>query len=92
MKYLVLSDVHANLEALEAALAHATCDGLLVLGDLVGYGADPNAVIERVRGLTPLALVRGNHDKVGSGIDGVESFNHLARRAISWTASVLTPA
>ena len=91
MKYLVISDVHANLEALEAALAHAECDAILVLGDLVGYGADPNAVIERVRGLAPLALVRGNHDKVGSGIDGVESFNHLARRAISWTASVLTP-
>jgi diadenosine tetraphosphatase ApaH/serine/threonine PP2A family protein phosphatase len=92
MKYLVISDVHANLEALEAALAHVECDAMLVLGDLVGYGADPNAVVERVRGLAPLALVRGNHDKVGSGIDGVESFNHLARRAISWTASVLTPS
>ena len=92
MKYLVISDVHANLEALEVALGHTECDAILVLGDLVGYGADPNAVVERVRGLAPLALVRGNHDKVGSGIDGVESFNHLARRAISWTASVLTPA
>jgi diadenosine tetraphosphatase ApaH/serine/threonine PP2A family protein phosphatase len=92
MKYLVISDVHANLEALEATLAQTTCDQMLVLGDLVGYGADPNAVIERVRGLAPLALVRGNHDKVGSGIDGVETFNHLARRAISWTASVLTPS
>jgi diadenosine tetraphosphatase ApaH/serine/threonine PP2A family protein phosphatase len=92
MRYLVLSDIHANLEALEAVLtAGADADGVLVLGDLVGYGADPNAVIARVRTLADATIIRGNHDKVGAGIDSVRSFNHLARRAIEWTAESLTP-
>ena len=66
MKYLVISDIHANLEALEATLAAAgDYDRVLVLGDLVGYGADPNAVVERVRALPSAAIIRGNHDKVG---------------------------
>ena len=57
MRYLVLSDIHSNLEALEAVLARrgAEYDAVLVLGDLVGYGADPNAVVERVRALQPAA-------------------------------------
>ena len=92
MKYLILSDVHANLEALDATLAAAgECDGVLVLGDLVGYGADPNAVIDRVRSLPRTTIIRGNHDKVGAGVENVDSFNHLARHAISWTANTLTP-
>jgi diadenosine tetraphosphatase ApaH/serine/threonine PP2A family protein phosphatase len=92
MKYLVLSDVHANLEALEATLAKASPhDGVLVLGDLVGYGADPNAVIERIRELPAATIIRGNHDKVGAGIENVEAFNHLAKHAITWTAAALTP-
>ena len=91
MRYLVLSDIHANLEALEATLAAAgRYDRVLVLGDLVGYGADPNAVIDRVRGLPTAALIRGNHDKVGAGLEDVEGFNHLARQAIEWTAAALT--
>jgi diadenosine tetraphosphatase ApaH/serine/threonine PP2A family protein phosphatase len=90
MRYLVLSDIHANLEALESVLAHAPAtDGVLVLGDLVGYGADPNAVIDRVRGLRVVAIIRGNHDKVAAGIDSMLSFNHLARQAIEWTAAAL---
>ena len=93
MRYLVLSDIHANLEALDAALAAAgEWDAALVLGDLVGYGADPNAVIDRVQSLPNATIIRGNHDKVGAGIETVESFNHLARHAISWTATELTPA
>src|SRR4029450_9524248 len=92
MKYLVISDVDANLEALEAALAKAgPHDAVLVLGDLVGYGADPNAVIDRVRQLRSATIIRGNHDKVGAGIENVEAFNHLAKHAITWTASALTP-
>jgi diadenosine tetraphosphatase ApaH/serine/threonine PP2A family protein phosphatase len=94
MRYLVLTDIHANLEALDACLAGAATrryDQILVLGDLVGYGADPNAVIERVQSLPNATLVRGNHDKVGAGVETVESFNHLARHAISWTAIELTP-
>ena len=92
MRYLILSDIHANLEALEAVLATGVeADATLVLGDLVGYGADPNAVIERVRELRAATFIRGNHDKVGAGIESVRSFNHLARQAIEWTSTVLTP-
>ena len=92
MRYLVVSDIHANLEALEATLAAAgSYDRALVLGDLVGYGADPNAVIERVRAMRNPVLIRGNHDKVGAGLEDVEGFNHLARFAIAWTAATLTP-
>jgi predicted phosphodiesterase len=92
VRYLVLSDIHANLEALEATLAAAgACDLTLVLGDLVGYGADPNAVIERVRRLEPVVVIRGNHDKVAAGLEGVEGFNQIAREAIEWTAAALTP-
>ena len=57
MRYLVLSDIHSNLEALEAVLRASAAqryDAVLVLGDLVGYGADPNAVVDRVRGLNPV--------------------------------------
>jgi len=92
MRYLILSDIHANLEAMEATIAAAgECDAVLVLGDLVGYGADPNAVIERVQSLPNATVIRGNHDKVGAGVDTVDSFNHLARHAISWTATELIP-
>lgn len=92
MTYLIISDIHANLEALEAVLAAAPPhDHVLMLGDLVGYGADPNAVVERVRALPAMTCVRGNHDKVAVGIDSPEGFNHLARLAIAWTASTLTP-
>jgi diadenosine tetraphosphatase ApaH/serine/threonine PP2A family protein phosphatase len=92
MRYLILSDIHANLEALEASLAAAPqTDAVLVLGDLVGYGADPNAVIDRVRSLANATIIRGNHDKVGAGIESVRSFNHLARFAIEWTAGALLP-
>jgi len=93
VRYLILSDIHANLEALEAVLASAVrYDQVLLLGDYVGYGADPNAVIDRVRQLPVAALIRGNHDKVAAGIATVEGFNHIARQAIAWTAEVLTPA
>jgi len=91
MKYLVISDIHANLEALEATLAAASgYDQVLVLGDLVGYGADPNAVIDRVRELPLAAIIRGNHDKVAASIEGTDGFNLVARAAVVWTASALT--
>jgi diadenosine tetraphosphatase ApaH/serine/threonine PP2A family protein phosphatase len=92
MRYLILSDIHANLEALEAVLeTPEPWDRALVLGDLVGYGADPNAVVERIRALAPATFIRGNHDKVAAGLASVEGFNHLARQAIQWTEKVLTP-
>jgi len=91
MKYLVISDIHGNLEALEATLkASPSYDRVLVLGDLVGYGADPNDVINRVRALPTAAIIRGNHDKVSVGIDGVDRFNPIARKALEWTITRLT--
>jgi diadenosine tetraphosphatase ApaH/serine/threonine PP2A family protein phosphatase len=95
MRYLVLTDIHANLEALGACLAEATgrgYDRALVLGDLVGYGADPNAVIARIQALNPVAIVRGNHDKVACGLEQAEGFNAVAKAAVQWTLDVLTPA
>jgi len=65
MRYLVISDIHSNLEALDAVLrasASQKCDGVIVLGDLVGYGADPNAVVDRIRSLNPVAIVRARAD------------------------------
>ena len=95
MRYLVLTDIHANLEALDACVADArprVFEQTLVLGDLVGYGGDPNAVVERVQSLEPVAIVRGNHDKVACGIEQAEGFNAVARSAAMWTLDVLKPA
>jgi diadenosine tetraphosphatase ApaH/serine/threonine PP2A family protein phosphatase len=94
VRYLVLTDIHANLEALKACIDHARergFDETLVLGDLVGYGADPNAVVECVRELAPLAIVRGNHDKVACGLEQADGFNLVARSAARWTLDVLLP-
>jgi diadenosine tetraphosphatase ApaH/serine/threonine PP2A family protein phosphatase len=93
MRYLVLTDIHANLEALDGCLESARLRGYdqtLVLGDLVGYGADPNAVVDRVVELGPQAIVRGNHDKVACGLENADGFNAVARAAAAWTLSVLT--
>ena len=91
MRYLILSDIHANIEALDATLAAAgRYDHALVLGDLVGYGANPDEVIDRIRSLPSATLIRGNHDKVATGLATVESFNHLARQAIQWTAATMS--
>lgn len=93
MRYLVLTDIHANLEALEAvidAIDRNAYDRVICLGDLVGYGANPNEVIERVRDLDPIAIIRGNHDKVASGLEAARDFNPVARLAIGWTHDQLT--
>ena len=93
MRYLVLADIHANIEALDACLADAATrkyDRTLVLGDLVGYGPDPGSVIERVRALGPLAIVRGNHDKVACGLDRADDFNAIAKSAALWTHDILS--
>jgi predicted phosphodiesterase len=93
VRYLILSDIHANLDAFETVLEHAAgrWDRVLVLGDLVGYGAEPNAVVDRVRELNPEAVIRGNHDKAACGIDDGSQFNHVARMAAQWTGRQLTP-
>lgn len=93
MRYLVISDIHANLQAYETVMAAAQpagYDKVLLLGDLVGYGADPNAICDRIRDLKPHALIRGNHDKVGSGVESPEGFNAVARSAIGWTYNTLS--
>jgi predicted phosphodiesterase len=94
MRYLVLTDIHANLEALEVCLDDAqrrSYDAVLVLGDLVGYGPDPNVIVERVQALNPVAIVRGNHDKVACGLEQAEGFNSVAKSAARWTLETLTP-
>lgn len=92
MRYLVLSDIHANLEALEKCLgvAKGKYDRVLCLGDLVGYGPDPNAAMERTRELAN-TVIRGNHDKACAGITDAEDFNALARASALWTRNELTP-
>lgn len=92
MRFLVLSDIHANLTALEAALAaaHGRWDRAVCLGDVVGYGPDPNEVIDKVRSLEALTI-RGNHDKAGCGIDSADDFNPVARSAALWTREQLRP-
>jgi diadenosine tetraphosphatase ApaH/serine/threonine PP2A family protein phosphatase len=93
VRYLILSDLHANWQALQAVVqaAEGRYDQVLCLGDLVGYGADPNAVVEWVKANCAL-VVRGNHDKVSSGLDGqdLEWFNPVARQAALWTRRSLT--
>ena len=88
MRALVLSDIHSNLEALEAVLAAAPPhDVVWNLGDVVGYGANPNEVIDRVQGLGKL-VVRGNHDRACSGLDAFD-FSQYALFAAQWTESIL---
>ncbi len=95
MRYLVISDIHSNLPALTAVLhdcAPEAYDRVLVLGDLVGYGAEPAAVIDRVRSLTPHVVVRGNHDKAVCGLMDLHAFNSHARHAAEWTTRQLSEA
>lgn len=91
MRALVLSDIHANLEALRAVLEAAAgeWDVLWDLGDIVGYGASPNEVLDLIRPLGGLT-VRGNHDRVCSGISSAVNFNPAARAAAQWTLEQLT--
>ncbi len=90
MRYLIISDIHSNLEALQTALAAAPPhDIVLNLGDVVGYGASPNEVVEIASALKG-PIVRGNHDKACSGIGDTFGFNAVADRAVSWTMDTLT--
>lgn len=95
MRYLILSDVHGNWEALHAVLNHCRRkrhDRVLFLGDAVGYGASPNQVVGWLHSIAPQAdAVRGNHDRVCSGLDSPEYFNRYARDAATWTLAQLEP-
>ena len=91
MRVALLSDIHSNLEALEAVLgAMPAVDRILVLGDIVGYGPDPNAVIARLRSVNARG-VRGNHDQAMFQPSMLAEFNPHAAAAARWTASALTP-
>jgi diadenosine tetraphosphatase ApaH/serine/threonine PP2A family protein phosphatase len=91
LRILILSDIHANLEALEACLSAAPAyDFVANLGDVVGYGASPNEVIERSRSLGTI-FVRGNHDKAATGLLDLDDFNPMAAAAAIWTRDQLTP-
>jgi diadenosine tetraphosphatase ApaH/serine/threonine PP2A family protein phosphatase len=90
VRILIISDIHANLEALDACLQAAPAhDRVFNLGDIVGYGANPNEVTERARELGDI-FVRGNHDKACSGVSSMEDFNPIAGLAVLWTRQKLT--
>ncbi|MFH1185861.1 MAG: metallophosphoesterase family protein [Chloroflexota bacterium] len=92
MRVLVISDIHANDTALQAVLDDAgTVDETWCLGDLVGYGPDPNQVLERLRGLPGLRCIFGNHDAAILRRMELEAFNGDARTSLNWTGKVLTP-
>ena len=88
MKYLVISDIHSNLEAFEKLLTLKKVkevDKILFLGDLVGYGASPNEVIKLFKSLKNTSYVRGNHDKVVAGIESSSLFNPVAAYSAEWS-------
>lgn len=94
MKSLVISDIHSNLEALRAVLRHVRrkrIDRVICLGDFVGYGAEPNQVLDRLRAFKgEKTFIRGNHDRVASGNSDGNEFNHAARAAALWTRARLS--
>lgn len=93
MRILVLSDVHANLTALEAVIEDAgEFEATWCLGDLVGYGPDPNECIARVSELPNLTCLVGNHDHAALGLIPLSRFNQDAQAAVAWTKETLTPS
>ena len=94
MRFLVLSDLHSNIQALQAVLRDARLRGydrVLCLGDVVGYGANPNEVVDWLRSQPPHAIVRGNHDKVATGLESGDEFSEIALEAALWTREALSP-
>ena len=89
MRYAIVSDIHSNIEALEAALSFVNDDdGVLCLGDIVGYGPNPNECVARIRARAT-ATVLGNHDVAAIDDFGLAYFNPAAREAMVWTQQVL---
>jgi diadenosine tetraphosphatase ApaH/serine/threonine PP2A family protein phosphatase len=92
MRIAVLSDIHANLPALDAVLGDAgDVDAVWHLGDVVGYGPDPDGVVARLRSIGAQG-VRGNHDAAACGGPEIDWFNPDARRAMEWTRAAIAPA
>ncbi|HLJ82796.1 MAG TPA: metallophosphoesterase family protein [Candidatus Eremiobacteraceae bacterium] len=93
MRFGIISDIHGNLEALDAVLGEidaAKIDKLLCLGDVVGYGPNPNECCARLRDWNCVTIA-GNHDEAAVSNAGAEFFNPLAREALTWTQEALTP-
>jgi predicted phosphodiesterase len=92
MRILVLSDLHANVTALDAVLeaANGRWDLSVCLGDVVGYGPDPNEVTARLREMGT-KTIRGNHDKAVTGVMLTDDFNPVAKAAVDWTRAQLKP-
>ena len=95
MRYFIFTDIHGNMEAFSAILRFAKkrkIDHYLFLGDMVGYGASPNEVIDELRTLKPIDMIRGNHDKaVCCEMESVQTFNPIAAAAIHWTRENVSP-
>jgi diadenosine tetraphosphatase ApaH/serine/threonine PP2A family protein phosphatase len=92
MRYLVLSDIHSNVEALDACVGRAEragYDRVLCCGDIVGYGPNPTEVMDILAGLNPTSI-RGNHDRVAAGLDEPTDFSTHAREAVYWTRNRLS--
>lgn len=93
MRTLIISDVHANLTALNAVLeAAAPFNRVWCLGDVVGYGPDPNECIERIQSLPLLKCIKGNHDAAIVGDIDIKTFNYEARASLQWLESELRPS
>lgn len=93
MRIGIISDIHANLEALEAtlkALSDQGADSYICLGDIVGYGPNPNECIERIKELK-CPVLKGNHDEMAAVDIEIHNFNSMARSAILWTRDQITP-
>ncbi len=94
MRVAILSDIHANSEALDAVLAHMeprSVDAIWFLGDAVGYGADPEHVIDWMSNGAIDGAVRGNHDKVIAGIEEPDTFTPIARDAALRSRELISP-
>ncbi len=92
MRFAIFSDIHANLEALEAVLADARenkCTDFVCLGDVVGYNANPHECVQRIREMD-CPIVKGNHDEQASLVESSRDFNEMAEAAIQWTRDNLT--
>lgn len=92
MRFAIISDIHANLEAFDAVMADArdnNCTDFVCLGDVVGYNANPHECVERVREMD-CPIVKGNHDEQASLIESSRDFNEMAEAAIQWTRDHLT--
>src|SRR5256885_17087755 len=92
MRILVLSDLHANVTALNAALnaAEGRWERAVCLGNVVGYGPDPNEVTSKIRELGA-RTIRGNHDKAAADLMPTDDFNPIAKAAVDWTRAQLAP-